>query len=119
MAKAESPIISIFSLTFFLLLLTHGGNMEVMRNQRTWCVAKPSADEATLLNILQYACSMTGCKSLQKNSPCFIPDNLISHASFAMNLYYHAMGRNSWNCHFNGTGLIVITDPSYGRCRYE
>lgn len=75
-------------------------------------MAKPSADDTTLLNVLQYACSMTGCKSLEKNNPCFIPDNLISHASVAMNLYYQAMGRNNWNCFFNGTGLIVITDPS-------
>ncbi|KAG0477389.1 hypothetical protein HPP92_014230 [Vanilla planifolia] len=89
------------------------GNAKLIKNnQRTWCVAKPSSDDSTLLNILHYACSMTGCRPLEKDGPCFLPNSLISHASVAMNLYYQAMGRNRWNCHFNNTGLIVITDPS-------
>lgn len=80
--------------------------------QKTWCVAKPSLDEATLLLNINYACSQVDCSVLRKGSPCFNPDNLISHASVSMNLYYQSKGRNSWNCNFKNTALIVMTDPS-------
>ncbi|KAL1102468.1 hypothetical protein V6Z11_D05G366700 [Gossypium hirsutum] len=79
---------------------------------RTWCIAKPSSDQATLLTNINYACSKVDCQIIQKGCPCFNPDNLINHASIAMNLYYQSMGRNVWNCDFKGSGLIVITDPS-------
>ncbi|KAI4374668.1 hypothetical protein MLD38_012635 [Melastoma candidum] len=80
---------------------------------KTWCVAKPSSDEATLIGNINFACSETSCKDLLgKGGPCYLPDNLWNHASLAMNLYYQAKGRNTWNCHFAGSGLIVTTDPS-------
>ncbi|TYJ39352.1 hypothetical protein E1A91_A04G064100v1 [Gossypium mustelinum] len=67
---------------------------------------------------INYACSKVDCQIIQKGCPCFNPDNLINHASIAMNLYYQSMGRNVWNCDFKGSGLIVISDPSYGNCLY-
>lgn len=80
--------------------------------QKTWCVARPSSDQATLLANINYACSHVDCRIMQKGCPCFYPDSLISHASIAMSLYYHSQGKNQWNCDFRGSGLIVITDPS-------
>ena len=80
--------------------------------QRTWCIAKPSSDEATLLANINYACSQVDCRVMQKGCPCFSPDNLINHASIAMNLYFRSKGCNLWNCDFRGSGLLVITDPS-------
>ena len=80
--------------------------------QKTWCVARPSSDHATLLANIDYACSQVDCRIMQKGCPCFYPDNLINHASIAMNLYYNSKGKNQWNCDFRGSGLIVITDPS-------
>ncbi|XP_035837791.1 glucan endo-1,3-beta-glucosidase 12-like isoform X2 [Helianthus annuus] len=55
---------------------------------------------------------------LEKGGACFLPDNLINHASIAMNIYYQCKGRNPWNCHFGNSGLITLTDPSYGGCPY-
>ncbi|XP_054814006.1 glucan endo-1,3-beta-D-glucosidase-like [Prosopis cineraria] len=107
---------------FFLLLLslTPGGNLLTVNanGQRCWCVAKPSSDQATLLANINYACSQVDCRILQKGCPCSTPDNLINHASIAMNLYFQSKGRNHWNCDFRGSGLIVITNPSYGNCIY-
>ncbi|RZS02883.1 hypothetical protein BHM03_00032989, partial [Ensete ventricosum] len=80
--------------------------------QKTWCVAKPSSDEATLLGNINYACSQVDCSVLQRGRACFYPDNLMSHASIAMNLYYQSRGRNPWNCFFKNSGLLVATDPS-------
>eukprot|EP01018_Ginkgo_biloba_P009602 Gb_00237 [translate_table: standard] len=88
--------------------------------QRLWCVAKPSADDNSLSANLNYACSQGGvdCSVLHNGCPCYYPNTLISHASVAMNLYYQAHGRNFWNCYFNSTGLVVFTDPSFGKCIY-
>jgi hypothetical protein len=87
--------------------------------QRTWCVAKPSSDQATLLANINYACSHVDCQILQKGYPCFSPDSLRSHASIAMNLYYQCKGRNRWNCDFRDSGLIVKTDPSKDCYMYD
>ncbi|KAJ1267150.1 hypothetical protein BS78_07G034300 [Paspalum vaginatum] len=85
---------------------------------KTWCVAKPSVEEAALRGNLEFACSESDCAAIQGTGGCTRPDSLLSRASVAMNAHYQARGRNSWNCFFNGTGLITITDPSFGTCKY-
>ncbi|KAL9160380.1 hypothetical protein ABFS82_08G195200 [Erythranthe guttata] len=85
---------------------------------KTWCVVKPSSDEVVLQQNIAYACSNVDCAIIQNGGACFIPDNLMNHASIAMNLYYQAKGRNTWDCSFGNSGLIVFTDPSYGGCIY-
>ncbi|KAK8951848.1 Glucan endo-1,3-beta-D-glucosidase [Platanthera zijinensis] len=86
--------------------------------KNTWCVANPATSEADLQNNIQFACSSTDCSLIQYGGACFDPQTIIFHASVAMNLYYQSVGRNSWNCYFGGSGLIVTTDPSYGNCKY-
>ncbi|XP_004295682.1 PREDICTED: glucan endo-1,3-beta-glucosidase [Fragaria vesca subsp. vesca] len=106
-------------LTLLLLLFCFSSEILVMVNgEKTWCVAKPSTDQATLLANLNFACSHVDCRILQGGCPCSSPDNLMNHASIAMNLYYQAKGRNQWNCDFRCSGLIVMTNPSYGDCIY-
>ncbi|XVF18419.1 hypothetical protein REPUB_Repub11eG0019800 [Reevesia pubescens] len=111
--------VAALSLFFLLLSFISGGSLMMVNGQKTWCVAKPSSDQATLLGNINFACSQVDCRVMQKGCPCYSPDNLINHASIAMNLYYQAKGRNKWNCDFRGSGLIVITDPSYANCLYE
>ncbi|KAA8526720.1 hypothetical protein F0562_009051 [Nyssa sinensis] len=113
MAKANLPL--------FLLLLSciSVGTLKLVNGEKTWCVAKPSSDQATLVANINYACSQVDCRVLQRGCPCFSPDNLMNHASIAMNLYYQSRGRNFWNCDFKKSALIVMTDPSYGNCVYE
>ncbi|KAF3620897.1 putative glucan endo-1,3-beta-glucosidase-like isoform X1 [Capsicum annuum] len=88
------------------------GTLVLANEQKTWCVAKPSSDSKTLEENINYACSQVDCRILQKGCTCSSPDNLMNHASIAMNLYYQAKGRNHWNCHFGNSALIVLTDPS-------
>ncbi|KAL6529783.1 hypothetical protein OROGR_015406 [Orobanche gracilis] len=99
------------------LHLARGANAAA---QKTWCVAKPSSDEQTLQNHINYVCIEQGqdCSIFKQRNPCFSPDTKINHASIAMNIYYQKNGRNKWNCDFKGTGLITTTDPSYGSCKY-
>ncbi|KAJ1688332.1 hypothetical protein LUZ63_019722 [Rhynchospora breviuscula] len=83
-----------------LLCLICGGSMVVrsQSDQKTWCV---------------------DCTIFQEGYSCFYPNNNISHASIAMNLYFQSRGRNNWNCDFSSSGLIVSTDPSFGDCVYQ
>ncbi|URE10593.1 X8 domain [Musa troglodytarum] len=106
------------SLTLLLIYFTSGERVQLVPGQKTWCVAKPSSDDATLLENIDYVCSQVDCSVLQRGFPCFYPDNLMSHASIAMNLYYQSRGRNPWNCFFNNSALVATTDPSYGSCAY-
>ncbi|KAK8943968.1 hypothetical protein KSP40_PGU007681 [Platanthera guangdongensis] len=112
MAGRSRASISLPFITFWLLLLflNSGGAPNIKEEQKTWCVAKPSTSEAALNANLNFACAHVDCLVLQKE--CAFPESLISHASIAMNLYYQANGRNSWNCFFSDSALIVVTDPS-------
>ncbi|XP_037461437.1 major pollen allergen Ole e 10-like isoform X1 [Triticum dicoccoides] len=87
---------------------------------KTWCVAKPSTGEAALRANLEFACSESDCSAIQGTGGCSAQNGgvLLSRASVAMNAYYQARGRNTWNCFFNATGIISITDPSLGTCKY-
>lgn len=79
--------------------------------QKTWCVAKPGTDEATLQANINYVCGRVDCKDIQEGGPCFTPNTLLNHASYAMNLFYNTLGK-AQDCDFNNSGLIVVTDPS-------
>ncbi|KAF8643745.1 hypothetical protein HU200_065454 [Digitaria exilis] len=108
----------IFSLGFVLLCFTSSADIAGVVAQKTWCVAKPSASNDVLSLNLNYACSQVSCAVIQKGGPCYYPDNLVSRAAVAMNLYYAANGRHPWNCYFNNSALVVQSDPSYGSCTY-
>ncbi|KAL5731712.1 hypothetical protein ACHQM5_004415 [Ranunculus cassubicifolius] len=110
---------SSFSLRFFLaflLVLTFnsgGGPKMVNAEQRTWCVAKPSADNKILQANIDFACGKVDCNTILKpGGPCYTPGTMINRASVAMNLYYQSTAKNSWDCDFHNSALIVITDPS-------
>eukprot|EP01018_Ginkgo_biloba_P016444 Gb_37274 [translate_table: standard] len=85
-----------------------------------WCIAKPNADPSVLQESLDFSCGQGGaeCSSIHQGGPCYNPNTVHAHASFAMNSYYQLHGRNYWNCDFKGTGLVTFTDPSYGSCHY-
>eukprot|EP00253_Pinus_taeda_P000811 PITA_00811 len=86
---------------------------------KVWCITKPGADEKTLQANLNYACGQgIDCGPIQPGGPCYSPNTVACHAAYAMNAYYQAKGRNSWNCDFAQTGAITTTDPSYGSCMY-
>ncbi|XP_042484581.1 major pollen allergen Ole e 10-like [Macadamia integrifolia] len=119
MAKAVALSLHILFLSALLLSsFNSGGTLKLVKGQKTWCVAKPSSDPKILQENIDYACSNADCSILRRGCPCSNPDNLMNHASLAMNIYYQSRGRNHWNCDFKNSGLIVISDPSYGNCQY-
>ncbi|XVF40181.1 hypothetical protein PTKIN_Ptkin01aG0090800 [Pterospermum kingtungense] len=119
MAKS---IVSLPILCILLLLsFNPGGLLKLADGQdKTWCVAKPSSDDTVLVNNLKYACENIeeSCRPIQPGEACYYPNTPINHASVAMNIYYQGHGHQPSQCYFDGSGLITISDPSYGSCQY-
>ncbi|GFP86750.1 glucan endo-1 3-beta-glucosidase 13 [Phtheirospermum japonicum] len=86
----------------------------------TWCIASGSASEADLQNGLSWACGPgnVDCSAIQPSQPCFEPDSLASHASYAFNSYYQQNGATDIACTFGGAGVRTNKNPSYDNCMY-
>ncbi|KAI3866811.1 hypothetical protein MKW92_050396 [Papaver armeniacum] len=86
---------------------------------KNWCVPKSSAEQDDLQNNIDYVCGLgVDCRPIQESGPCFFPDTVRAHAAYAMNMYYQAMGQNTYDCDFKHTGAVTTVDPSYGNCKY-
>ncbi|XP_031493301.1 PLASMODESMATA CALLOSE-BINDING PROTEIN 3-like, partial [Nymphaea colorata] len=84
-----------------------------------WCVAKPAVPEPIIQEAMDYACgSGADCESIQNAGPCFSPNTLLNHASFAFNSYWQRTKAAGGTCDFGGTAMIVTTDPSYDGCHF-
>ncbi|GMI77732.1 hypothetical protein like AT1G66855 [Hibiscus trionum] len=112
---------------FYLLLLLSfdsGILLKLANGQgKTWCVAKPSAGDAALASNIESACKYLGtrglnCTKIQQGGACYDPNTLINHASFVMNTYYQDNRGQEHACYFTNSGLITVSDPSYGSCQY-
>ncbi|XP_076940009.1 glucan endo-1,3-beta-glucosidase 13-like isoform X1 [Bidens hawaiensis] len=101
------------------LLSPPEGNMTFLDSQN-WCVASPSASQDDLQNALDWACGLglTDCNQIRPGGPCYQPDTLYSHASFAFNSYYQQNGNSDVACNFGGAAMLTKNDPSYGKCKY-
>ncbi|KAD3337828.1 hypothetical protein E3N88_33349 [Mikania micrantha] len=120
MATGSPP--RFFTFLFFFFIIS-GGILKTAKGQApgqgAWCVAKPSTSDEELQNNIDYACTYVDCRIIRPGGSCYEPQKLVNKASVAMNLYYQANGRNYWNCDFKSSGIIAVTDPSYGDCKYE
>ena len=63
---------------------------------------------------LDWACgpAKVDCSALTQGQPCYEPDTVEAHATYAFNAYYHGMGMGSGTCYFSGVAVITTTDPS-------
>jgi DNA-directed RNA polymerase II subunit RPB1 len=62
---------------------------------------------------MDYACgSGADCDSIQPSGPCFRPDTMIAHASYAFNSYWQRAKSNGATCDFGGTAMLITKDPS-------
>lgn len=103
---------------------TGRGNVDVVTGANvtssngTWCVASSTASELDLQNALDWACGAgnVDCSAVQPSQPCYQPDTLVSHASYAFNSYYQMNGATDVACSFGGTGVKTTQDPSYDNC---
>ncbi|XP_042482237.1 PLASMODESMATA CALLOSE-BINDING PROTEIN 5-like [Macadamia integrifolia] len=85
----------------------------------SWCLATQSASETALQVALDYACGFGGadCSAIQSSGPCYNPNTVRDHASYAFNNYFQK-NPNPNSCNFGGTAVITNVDPSNGSCAY-
>lgn len=85
---------------------------------QTYCVAMEGMDTKTLQTALDWACGpgRANCSEIQPGEPCYQPNNVQSHASYAFDSYYQSEGRATGSCDFKGVGMITTSDPSHGSC---
>uniref|UniRef100_A0A1J3E441 glucan endo-1,3-beta-D-glucosidase n=1 Tax=Noccaea caerulescens TaxID=107243 RepID=A0A1J3E441_NOCCA len=85
-----------------------------------FCVAKADADDDKLEDALNWACGQgrANCAAIQPGQPCYLPNDIKSHASFAFNDYYQKMKTAGGTCDFDGTAITTPRDPSYRTCAY-
>ncbi|GAY35214.1 hypothetical protein CUMW_014980 [Citrus unshiu] len=75
---------------------------------QTYCIAMDAVDTKTLQAALDWACGpgRANCSDIQPGEPCYQPNNVKSHASYAFDSYYHEQGKTSgsWrgDDHHNG-----------------
>ncbi|XP_068651993.1 glucan endo-1,3-beta-glucosidase 4-like [Aristolochia californica] len=83
-----------------------------------FCVSNGNATSGALLEGLNWACGLgnANCSAIQEGHPCYDPNNLDNHASYAYNDYYHRTVATGRTCDFGGTAMITSNDPSYGFC---
>ncbi|CAA3024904.1 glucan endo-1,3-beta-glucosidase 3-like [Olea europaea var. sylvestris] len=103
----------------YILRLTGSGT--VLANDttnQTFCVAREGADRKMLQAALDWACGpgKVDCSPLLQGQPCYEPDTVSAHASYAFDAYYHRMVMADGTCNFNGVAAVTTTDPSRGSC---
>lgn len=97
-----------------------GGNAQSQQLNRTWCIAKNDATNASLGLALNYACGAAhvDCSAIQQGGDCYNPNTFQNHASYAFNQYYQASNLDPRACNFSGTATLTTRDPSYGICEF-
>lgn len=80
-----------------------------------WCVADEQTPDSELQAALDWACGGQGgadCSMIQLNKPCYLPNTVRDHASYAFNSYYQKFKNKGGSCFFRGAAMTTDVDPS-------
>ncbi|KDP31337.1 hypothetical protein JCGZ_11713 [Jatropha curcas] len=100
-------------LIFAMLMLFMTGHASC-----NWCVCKDMSD-TVLQKTLDYACGAgADCGPIHQNGPCFQPNTVRAHCSYAVNSYFQKKGQAQGTCDFAGTATVSASDPSVSGCSY-
>ncbi|KAJ6747778.1 CARBOHYDRATE-BINDING X8 DOMAIN SUPERFAMILY PROTEIN [Salix koriyanagi] len=86
-----------------------------------WCIADEQTPDDELQRAMDWACGKGGadCSKIQLNQPCYMPNTIRDHASYAFNNYYQKFKHRGATCYFNSAALITDLDPSQHSCKFE
>ncbi|KAK4764387.1 hypothetical protein SAY87_013825 [Trapa incisa] len=79
-----------------------------------FCVAKLDADADKLQEGLNWVCGpgLANCSAIQQGQPCYEPNTVVNHATYAYNDYYQRMHSSGGTCDFQDTATLTTVDPS-------
>ncbi|AET00920.2 putative glucan endo-1,3-beta-D-glucosidase [Medicago truncatula] len=106
-----------FPLLFIAMILPKSANAEF----ELWCVADEQTTDSDLQDALNWACGKGGadCSKIQQDQPCYFPNTLKDHASYAFNSYFQKFKNNGGSCYFRGAAMTTEVDPSHDSCHYD
>uniref|UniRef100_A0A6N2NE60 X8 domain-containing protein n=1 Tax=Salix viminalis TaxID=40686 RepID=A0A6N2NE60_SALVM len=94
-------------LVFLVLFLALTGH-----SSATYCVCKDGVGDAQLQKSLDYACGAgADCAQVLQNGPCYQPNTIKDHCSYAVNSYFQKKGQATGSCDFSGTAMTSATPP--------
>ncbi|XP_023738702.1 glucan endo-1,3-beta-glucosidase 3 [Lactuca sativa] len=105
---------------YVLHLIDSGSVLANDTTDETYCVAKKDADKKMLQAALDWACGpgKVNCSVMLQGEPCYEPDTVVAHATYAFDSYYHRMAMADGTCNFNGVATISTTNPSRDGCTF-
>ncbi|KAG6757988.1 hypothetical protein POTOM_038319 [Populus tomentosa] len=78
----------------------------------TYCVCKDGVGDTQLQKSLDYACGAgADCTQIIQNAPCYQPNTVKDHCSYAVNSYFQKKGQAVGSCDFSGTAMTSATPP--------
>lgn len=81
---------------------------------KQWCIADEQYPDEELQRDLDWACGSgrANCSAIQENQPCYYPNTVRDHASYAFNSYWQKFKNQGGSCKFNAAALLTELDPS-------
>lgn len=78
----------------------------------TYCICKDGLSDQALQKSLDYACGAgADCTAILQNGPCFQPNTVKDHCSYAVNNYFQRKGQVQGSCDFSGTAMPSQSPP--------
>ncbi|KAJ7946405.1 Glucan endo-1,3-beta-glucosidase-like protein [Quillaja saponaria] len=116
--RAMSSSLLRIMIAMFLLILSL---VQISGQFQEWCIADEQTPDDELQAALDWACGKGGadCSKLQKNQPCYLPNTLRDHASYAFNNYYQKLKHKGATCYFKSAAMITDLNPSKSSCKFE
>ncbi|KDP29903.1 hypothetical protein JCGZ_18472 [Jatropha curcas] len=113
--------IFLLRLTLVALLVMSIAPLKSDGELEQWCIADEQTPDEELQMALDWACGRGGadCSMIQVNKPCYFPNTVRAHASFAFNSYFQKFKHNGGSCYFRGAAISTELDPSHDSCHYE
>ncbi|XP_026436668.1 PLASMODESMATA CALLOSE-BINDING PROTEIN 3-like [Papaver somniferum] len=82
--------------------------------EHVWCIANLAASKEKIVDALNWVCGQRDdiCLNIQEDKPCYLPNTLKDHASYAFNNYYQKFKFHGASYNFGGAAVMVNASMS-------